>query len=175
MLERSLASTTTALVAVSPEVRDDLVALGVAPEEKFTVIRLGVELAERVDLSPETRARARRMMGIPDDRFTVGWIGRMTAVKRTGDIVQAMKRLLDRISTRASAWSATATGADRAAHDLGIVERCLFLGYQDDVAPYYAAFDALILPSANEGTPVSAIEALAAGGRSSPACRRRPT
>ena len=52
MLERSLASTTTALVAVSPEVRDDLVALGVAPEEKFTVIRLGVELAERVDLSP---------------------------------------------------------------------------------------------------------------------------
>src|SRR5262249_22966131 len=39
----------------------------------------------------------------------------------------------------------------------------LFLGYQDEVAPYYAAFDALILPSANEGTPVSAIEALAGG------------
>ena len=31
------------------------------------------------------------------------------------------------------------------------------------MAPYYAAFDALILPSANEGTPVSAIEALAGG------------
>ena len=47
------------LAAVEFEVRDDLVALGVAPEEKFTVIRLGVELAERVDLSPETRpARA---------------------------------------------------------------------------------------------------------------------
>ena len=39
----------------------------------------------------------------------------------------------------------------------------LFLGYQSDVAPFYAAFDALVLPSANEGTPVSAIEALAAG------------
>ena len=31
------------------------------------------------------------------------------------------------------------------------------------MAPFYAAFDALILPSANEGTPVSAIEALAGG------------
>jgi glycosyltransferase involved in cell wall biosynthesis len=31
------------------------------------------------------------------------------------------------------------------------------------VAPFYAAFDVLLLPSANEGTPVSAIEALAAG------------
>ncbi len=166
MLERSLAATTTALVAVSPEVRDDLVALGVAPEEKFTVIRLGVELAERVDLSPETRARARRMMGIPDDRFTVGWIGRMTAVKRTGDIVEAMKRLLDQNID--ACLCLVGDGPDREpteqlAHDLGIVERCLFLGYQDDVAPYYASFDALILPSANEGTPVSAIEALAAG------------
>jgi glycosyltransferase involved in cell wall biosynthesis len=39
----------------------------------------------------------------------------------------------------------------------------VFLGYQEEVAPFYAAFDAMILPSINEGTPVSAIEALAAG------------
>ena len=166
LLERSLASTTTALVAVSPEVRDDLVALGVAPVEKFTVIRLGVELAERVDPSPDTRGRARRMMGIPAERFTVGWIGRMTAVKRTGDVVLAFKRLLE--SGADTCLCLVGDGPDREAteqlaHDLGIVDRCLFLGYQDDVAPFYAAFDALVLPSANEGTPVSAIEALAGG------------
>ncbi len=54
-------------------------------------------------------------------------------------------------------------GLEKRAHELGIVRHCLFLGYQDEVAPYYAAFDALVLPSANEGTPVSAIEALASG------------
>src|SRR5205823_11888637 len=35
LLERWLARSTTALVAVSPQVRDDLVALGVAPRERF--------------------------------------------------------------------------------------------------------------------------------------------
>jgi glycosyltransferase involved in cell wall biosynthesis len=52
---------------------------------------------------------------------------------------------------------------ERRAHELGVMRDTLFLGYQEDVAPYYAAFDAMILPSINEGTPVSAIEALAAG------------
>ena len=37
------------------------------------------------------------------------------------------------------------------------------LTYQRDVAPYYGLFDTLLLPSGNEGTPVVAIEALAAG------------
>lgn len=166
LLERGLASSTTALVAVSPEVRDDLVALGVASKEKFTVIRLGVELEERVSVSPETRARARRMMGIPDGRFTVGWIGRMTAVKRTEDILLAFQGLVE--SGADACLCLVGDGPDREdteqlAHDLGLMDRCLFLGYQDDVAPFYAAFDALVLPSANEGTPVSVIEALAGG------------
>ena len=52
---------------------------------------------------------------------------------------------------------------ERRAHELGIMRDTLFLGYQEDVAPFYAAFDAMILPSGNEGTPVSAIESLAAG------------
>ncbi len=52
---------------------------------------------------------------------------------------------------------------EQRAHDLGVVRDTLFLGYQEDVAPFYSAFDAFVLPSANEGTPVTAIEALAAG------------
>jgi glycosyltransferase involved in cell wall biosynthesis len=166
MLERGLASSTTALVAVSPEVRDDLVALGVAPPEKFTVIRLGVELEERINASAETRARARRMMGIPDGRFTIGWMGRMTAVKRTEDIVLAFRQLVEKGVD--ACLCVVGDGPDREsteqlAADLRLMERCLFLGYQGDVAPFYAAFDALVLPSANEGTPVSVIEALAGG------------
>src|SRR5262245_24211014 len=47
-IERALARSSDALVAVSPEVRDELVALGVAPREKFAVVRLGIPLHERL-------------------------------------------------------------------------------------------------------------------------------
>ena len=166
LLERWLAAHTTALIAVSPQVRDDLVALGVAPRERFAVIRLGIELDERIDLAQNGRAESRRYLGIPDDRFAVGWIGRMTAVKRTDDILVAFKRLRD--DGVDACLCLVGDGPDRPhleqrAHELGVIRDTLFLGYQEDVSPFYAAFDALILPSGNEGTPVSAIEALAAG------------
>jgi glycosyltransferase involved in cell wall biosynthesis len=157
---------TTALVAVSPEVRDDLVALGVAPREKFAVIRLGIELGDRVRVEENGRDATRRMLGIPPDAFTVGWIGRMTGVKRTDDVLLAFRSLRER--GVAARLCLVGDGPDREhvelrAHDLGVMRETLFLGYQEDVAPYYAAFDAFVLPSGNEGTPVTTIEALAAG------------
>jgi glycosyltransferase involved in cell wall biosynthesis len=164
-LEHWLAKVTTALIAVSPEVRDDLVQLGVAPREKFVVVRLGVELAERVTGAEDARAATRRALGVPDDAFVVGWIGRMTAVKRTTDVLRAFRGLLDR---GVDAYLCLVgdgperSRLERTAHELGIVTRCLFVGYQDDVARFYDAIDVLLLPSANEGTPVSVIEALAA-------------
>jgi glycosyltransferase involved in cell wall biosynthesis len=166
LLERWLASKTTALVAVSPQVRDDLVSLGVASRDRFVVIRLGIELEERVAAEQDGRLESRRYLGILGDRFAVGWIGRMTAVKRTDDVLVAFKALRD--SGVDACLCMVGDGPDREqlerrAHELGVVRDTLFVGYQEDVAPFYAAFDALVLPSGNEGTPVSAIEALAAG------------
>src|SRR6266550_2670757 len=165
LLERRLAAGTTALIAVSPQVRDDLVALGVARRERFVVIRLGIELDERVAPEQNGRDESRRHLGIPGDRFAVGWIGRMTAVKRTDDVLVAFKRLRD--SGVDAVLCMVGDGPDRLqleqrAHELGVARDTLFLGYQEDVAQFYAAFDALVLPSGNEGTPVTVIEALAA-------------
>jgi glycosyltransferase involved in cell wall biosynthesis len=165
VLERWLARASTKLVAVSPEVRDDLVELGVAPASKFEVIRLGIELERRIGGDGAGRRETRRMIGIGEDAFVVGWFGRMTAVKRTGDVVRTLRALVDRdVDARLLlVGDGPERGAlERQAHELGVMKRCLFLGYQQDVSRYYDAIDALLLPSANEGTPVSVIEALAA-------------
>ena len=80
---------------------------------------------------------------------------------------------------RCSASSATARSVpavEALATSLGVADRCHFAGYRKQLGGWYAAFDAFCLTSANEGTPVAAIEALAAERPSSPresAARRR--
>jgi glycosyltransferase involved in cell wall biosynthesis len=165
-LERALARATTRLVAVSPEVRDELVALGVAPTEKFSVIRLGLDLESRVRARGDDGGELRSLLGIPPSAFVVGWIGRMTAIKRVPDVLAAFARLRARgIDAR---LCLVGDGPDRElverrAHELGISRETLFVGYQREIGPYYGLFDVLLLTSANEGTPAVAIEALAAG------------
>ena len=90
-IETALARATDRLVAVSPEVRDELVALGVAPMEKFTVVRLGLELERRVAFSGDA-SEVRRRHGIASEAFVVGWFGRMTPAKQTDDLLTALAR-----------------------------------------------------------------------------------
>jgi glycosyltransferase involved in cell wall biosynthesis len=165
ILERVLAGMTTTLVAVSPEVQDDLVRLHVAPASKFAVIRLGIELDQRVGDDSAERTATRRLLGLGDDPFVVGWVGRMTAVKRTDVVVRVLGELVERGVDAHLLLVGDGPDRDdleRYAHELGVVRRCLFLGYQEDVSRWYNAIDALLLPSVNEGTPVSVIESLAA-------------
>jgi glycosyltransferase involved in cell wall biosynthesis len=166
LLERALALSTDALVAVSPEVRDELVALGVAPASKFRVIRLGIELDNRVSSDAAARTETRRVMGITAEQFVVGWIGRMIGVKRPDVVLRSFRALRDEGID--AVLCMVGDGPDREpveelAVELGIVRHCLFPGYQEDVGPFFSAFDVFVLPSGNEGTPVTAIEALASG------------
>ena len=162
--ERLLARRTTRLVAVGPQVRDELVELGVAPADRFSVVRLGIDLSRRVVAGDG--ADARRRLGISPERFVVGWIGRMTPIKRVPDVLRAFAALRHRGVD--ALLLLVGDGPDRAkaellATTLGIAGETRFVGYQRDVGPYYELLDTLLLPSANEGTPVVAIEALAAG------------
>ena len=137
--------------------------------------RAGVEVRRHPARHRARRARRRRRRdasgrrggssGSPADAFVVGWVGRMTAVKRTDLVVRALERLVDGgVDARLLLVGdgPDRDGLERYAHELGVVKRCLFLGYQEDVARFYDAIDVLLLPSVNEGTPVSVIEALAA-------------
>jgi glycosyltransferase involved in cell wall biosynthesis len=165
-IERRLAGSTDALIAVSPEVKDDLVALGVAPAERIRVVRLGLDLDARTVATADAREEERARLGIPPERFLVGWLGRMTDIKRVDLLLEAFAEL-----RRGGADAALVLAGDgplraeleRKAAELGIAAATHFVGYRSEVAPLYAAIDAIALTSANEGTPVAVIEALAAG------------
>ena len=165
-IERLLARRTGAIVAVSDEVRDDLVRLGVAPPEKIIVIPYGFNLSGLSRPDDAERERLRAEIGLTADGFVVGWAGRLTPIKRPHDLVRTLAEL---VSLRTDAYLVVVgDGLEREsvealAGELGVRERCHFLGYRRDMSRWYGTFDAFLLTSENEGTPVVAIEALASG------------
>jgi len=165
-VEKSLARSTDALIAVSPEVRDDLVELGVTTPERIRVIRLGLDLDGRIAAPAGARERERAALGLPAERCLIGWLGRMTEIKRVDLLLRAFAEL--RAGGSDADLLLVGDGPlrqelEQQAAALGIGDRTHFVGYRADVGPVYAALDAVALTSANEGTPVAVIEALAAG------------
>ena len=165
LIERLLALVSGKLVAVSDEVRDDLVGFGVAPARRFAVVPYGFDLPVWSDADDESRRTLRAETGAGDEAFVVGWAGRVTAIKRPLDLIRTLRALLDRDVD--ALLVLVGDGEDRPevealAAELGVADRCRLVGFQQSIRPWYASFDALLLTSANEGTPVVAIEALAA-------------
>ena len=165
-VERTLARRTDRLIAVSPEVRDELVAEGIAPASRFEVVRLGLDLDRRAAAEPVEAQALRDRLGVPDGAVLISWLGRMTHIKRVEDLLAAFALVRARgvDAHLALAGDGPLRGELEAlSRELGLDGRAHFLGMQKDVAPVYGASDIVALTSANEGTPVSLIEALAAG------------
>lgn len=160
--ERALAYATDRLIAVSDEVRDDLIGFRVARRKKFTVIPYGFDLDARVRSDEVTRARKREQANAGDATFLIGWAGRLTAIKRPLDLVRAAAAVEGSVLVLAGDGELRGD-VEALARELGMEDRVRILGYVDDMGSWYAAFDAFLLTSANEGAPVVAIEAQAAG------------
>ena len=110
------------------------------------------------------RAAARRRLRVPADETVVAWVGRLIPIKAAEIFLHAIA-----LSPRA-AWKASIVGdgprrvaLERLANRLGISDRVRFHGNVFDIAQSFRAFDAFVLSSRSEGTPVVLFEAMAAG------------
>lgn len=166
-IERILARSTDALVAVSPEIRDELVGLGVAPAARFTVVPLGFNLTPFLDdAGREARREAvRASWGVDGDDPVVTLVARLVPIKRVDRFLDVAAAVADRPRVRfvivGDGELRDVLVASAAARGLG--DRLHWAGFRRDMADVYAASDVVVLTSDNEGTPVSLIEAQAAG------------
>ncbi len=164
-IEQSLAWFTDRLVTVSETVKSELVGYRVAKAEKIAVIPLGF------DLEPFLKSRThhgelRRELGLSDEITLVGIVGRMFPIKNHALFLQAAARIL--IHQPATRFVVVGDGVLRCAleqqvRELGIADRVIFTGWRRDLPRIYADLNVLVVSSDNEGTPVSAIEAMASG------------
>jgi glycosyltransferase involved in cell wall biosynthesis len=164
-MERSLARITDRLVTVSEQVKRDLVGYGVAAAEKITVIPLGFDLEPFLN-SHAHKDEFRREIGYGDEHKLIGIVGRLFSIKNHALFLDAAAH----VSAREQNARFVIVGdgvlrptLEKQASDLGIADRVLFTGWRRDLARICADLTVLVVSSDNEGTPVSAIEAMAAG------------
>jgi glycosyltransferase involved in cell wall biosynthesis len=108
----------------------------------------------------------RESLGIPDDAFVFGSVGRLSIEKGHRFMVSAFHDLCSRTPANVPLWLIVVGDGveqgpleEQASH-LGIRDRTTFAGYQGNVAEWMRLFDCMVQPSLTEGTPNSVLEAL---------------
>ncbi len=156
-VERALARGTDRLVAVGPQVRDDLLAAGIGRADQYAVIPPGLELP-----APRSRVSIRAEWQLPPDAPVIAFIGRLTSIKRPDRFVEVVREVH---ASHPEVRFLVAGAGDQegivaqAAESLPIT----MLGWRDDIQDVLAASDAVMLTSDNEGTPLSLIQAALMG------------
>jgi glycosyltransferase involved in cell wall biosynthesis len=163
--ERGLGLLSDRLVTVSEQVKRDLVRYHVAGAEKITVIPLGLDL-EPFLAGAGQRGKLRRELGLSDGEPLVGIVGRIFPIKNHRLFLEAAARVARELES--ARFLVVGDGVLRPAMEdyagaLGIADRVIFTGWRRDLPVIYPDLDVLVVSSDNEGTPVSAIEAMAAG------------
>jgi lipopolysaccharide/colanic/teichoic acid biosynthesis glycosyltransferase len=164
-MERALARITDRIIAVSEQVKRDLVAYGIARDDQITVIPLGFDLAPFLDGAAH-RGAFRRELGLDDDLRLVGIVGRLFPIKNHRLFLDAAAQVAS--EDGAARFVIVGDGVLRRemeehARRLGMADRVIFTGWRHDLPRIYPDLDVLVVSSKNEGTPVSAIEAMASG------------
>lgn len=164
-IERVLAKRTDALIGVSQATVDDLIRLGVAEPSRFRVVPLGLALEQFSAIDPGMRAGARAKLAISESDVLCTFVGRIVPIKRVDLLLEALSLAHardDRVKLLVVGDGESRPELERQAARLGIAAAVSFVGYRSDLAALWAASDIAVLSSANEGTPVSLIEAGAA-------------
>lgn len=165
-IERALARVSDRLIGVSEATVNELVALEVAPREKFAVVPLGLDLDPFLALDLDPDRGLREEIGASSDEVLFTYTGRLVPIKQPELMLRSLA--LARASGAAVRVAVVGDGLLRPqleslARSLGCAGAVDFLGYRRDLPRIAAASDAALLTSDNEGTPVALIEAAAAG------------
>lgn len=152
--ERTMGRLSTRLVTVGDQIRTDLLEAGIGTPDQYYVIPPGTSLGPL-----PSRAHARAQLGLPQDAPVVAYVGRVTRIKRP-DRLAEVARLVTAAMPEARF---VVCGSGDLLPEIADEPALRHLGWRADVETVYAAADAILLTSDNEGTPLSLIEAAHAG------------
>ncbi|GAK51422.1 group 1 glycosyl transferase [Candidatus Moduliflexus flocculans] len=149
------------IIAVSYALKDFMVKRGIRPE-KITVVHnaIDVDAWNRANV----RSTIRDEFQIPASRKIVGVVGRLRYEKDLPTTLAVAHNVIrERPDT---CFLIIGDGPDRAdlerqVNEIGLADKILFLGFRKDTMNIYAALDLFLSTARIEGTPNTALEAMA--------------
>ncbi|HOW69235.1 MAG TPA: glycosyltransferase family 4 protein [Phycisphaerae bacterium] len=163
-LERYCARFTQALVTVADAMRDQAVAVGIAPRDKFVTVYSGMR-TELFDPARGDRAAVRRRWGAADEEIVIGAVARLFRNKGYEVLIPAMALAAQRNSRLRFVWvgdGAQRTDYEKQLESMGIRGRVHLTGLlaPQRVPEMLAGMDLLVHASQWEGLPRAAVQAL---------------
>jgi glycosyltransferase involved in cell wall biosynthesis len=150
----------------SESMRNEALALGIAPANKLKV--LGDGSSNGVDLTRFSPGPSdvRGRLEIPADSLVVGFVGRLTKDKGVPELIEAFDAILRRVPEAhllLVGWFDAAEDAlnQEVRRRIENHPRIHCTGYVVDTARYYRAMDVMVLPTWREGFPNAVLEAAA--------------
>ncbi|NCU02756.1 MAG: glycosyltransferase family 4 protein [Chitinophagaceae bacterium] len=180
-IERWLANISSAIVAISAKLNEELLhAYKIVTAEKIRLIRLGIETTAFQDETGEKRKQFREEFALPDNTVAVGIAGRFVPVKNHRLFIEAATQFIKAQNGKANVqFFLIGDGTEKSKIQALIKEQqfrfshagpgydnsapFVFTSWRKDMDAVYAGLDIVMLTSLNEGTPVSIMEAMAAG------------
>lgn len=153
------------IIAVSQAVARS--AEAVAPiRGRLTVIPNGVDLDHFAPAAASDRESARKDLGIPRDAPVALCVARLSPEKDVGNFIEAAALLAPLLPQTRFLVAGGGPLLPTLRYQVGILRlepQLTLLGRQDDIPRLLTASDLLCLPSREEGLPLAALEAMAAG------------
>ncbi len=165
-LERLAARMSDTVITLSDGLRRELAEeYHITRKGRITVLPLGLDLTYLTKM-PRKTGDFRKLYGIPADAPLVGIVGRITPIKNHALFLEAAVKIREKLPN--AHFVIVGDGESRViiealVDQLGLREATIFTGWQKDVGHVYSDLDVMVISSVNEGTPVTVIEALAAG------------
>lgn len=160
-LESRIMRQVQTVVAVSNEIKDNIVKTGVR-SAKVRVIFNGIEVGKwQKDTSFVCKAY-REKLGLRHDSVILGLFGRLYAQKGHKYIFQTLSQLQNRNIELICVGDGPLKGElQQLARQLEIADRVHFLGFRKDVQNLLELTDLFVMPSLDEGLPMAMLEAMA--------------
>ena len=180
-IEQILARISTVIIAINQKLENELIQeYRITDAEKIRLIRLGVDTESFTDHDGRKRNLFRKEFKLHDDEIAIGIIGRLVPVKQHRLFIEVAeqliystkgkqrlkffivgdgsekKNIIKQLQEKKISYTNGSPGFDQTA-------QVIFTSWRKNMDQVYAGLDIVMLTSLNEGTPVSIMEAMAAG------------